>query len=119
MKIGIVIIAFLFTGYVAKAQEIKPEIKKVERTNVDKSDKRNDGATPVSVMQISSSTPKKSSPYYLNNQVILEKLNVKTIPSDYPKYNSKISKSSNLDLIEKWMRKNRHLIKDKYKAQYK
>ena len=41
------------------------------------------------------------------------------MPVDYPKLNVKLSKQDNLNLIDKWMLSNKHLIKDKYKALYK
>ncbi|NQZ70703.1 MAG: hypothetical protein HRT89_21830 [Lentisphaeria bacterium] len=115
MRTLLMLIAFLFIGYTAKAQDKKPEFKKVERTN----NIKKSVSSPIPLTQISSNTPKKSGSYYLNDQVILEKLNVKTIPSDYPQYNAKLSKSDNVNLIEKWMLNNKHLIKDKYKALYK
>lgn len=110
----IVIFLMGFTVFSYGQSTKKPTFKKV--TNTTKTRKSNKLYQPI---QISSNTPKKRGPYYLNKQVILEKLNVNIIPLDYPKYDAKLSKADNINLIDKWMLKNKHLIKDKYKAQYK
>jgi hypothetical protein len=110
MKYKYLIVVLFFVGITSLSYgqtEVKPEFKKVERTNVKNSDKK-----LYQPIKVSSNVADSKRIYYWNDQAILEKLNVNTIPIDYPKYNVKISKSANLNLIDAWTLKNKHLLKD-------